>query len=480
MKRPLLGRPVSSPGQATQGAGERGVTIALVALAIVAIMAMAALSVDVVTLYLANAEAQRSADAAALAAARILSISGMTGDPANSGGHWANACTAAAQVATAVAKQNRVGSAAGIVTVSFPNNSDTTACTGTTAAFGVNPLVTVQVQRTNLPTFFARIWGHRGATVGATATAEAFNSANSGSVNAGSAGTVIPVQPRCVKPLIVPNFDPGNAGICTGPGSCNLLVNNSNGSISNPGIMVNNAGAGVIGRTFNLFAGCSNNNEPCVAIPPVANYGGTVEGSLVPVTTPNLEYFPGDVPSTSTAVPSCATATAYEEAVGGCDQNTIYQCGVPSASAASPNTIELAENPGGVSGDTSTAVQCLVHQKTINLVDGQDVLDTSAYPYKIKAGTANPLGVAGSTVITSSNSIVSLPIYDSSVPLTFTGTQADVTIVGFLQVFINQVNSDGSVNVTIINVTGCGNGTNPTGTAITGTSSVPVRLITYP
>jgi Flp pilus assembly protein TadG len=50
----------------------------------VAILAMAALSIDLVVLYLAREEAQRSADAAALTAARVFSISGITGDPDNS------------------------------------------------------------------------------------------------------------------------------------------------------------------------------------------------------------------------------------------------------------------------------------------------------------------------------------------------------------------------------------------------------------
>jgi Flp pilus assembly protein TadG len=66
--------------------GERGVTMIFVALAMVAIIAMAALSIDVITLYLAKEEAQRSADAAALAAARVLSLSGVTGDPDNTQG----------------------------------------------------------------------------------------------------------------------------------------------------------------------------------------------------------------------------------------------------------------------------------------------------------------------------------------------------------------------------------------------------------
>src|SRR5438876_1013371 len=71
---------------------EHGVTMVLVAVAMVAIIAIAALSIDVITLYLAREEAQRSADAAALAAARVISISGLTGDPSNSSSSWQAIC----------------------------------------------------------------------------------------------------------------------------------------------------------------------------------------------------------------------------------------------------------------------------------------------------------------------------------------------------------------------------------------------------
>ena len=49
---------------------------------------MAALSIDVISLYLVKEEAQRAADAAALAAARVISISGLAGDPSNSTASW--------------------------------------------------------------------------------------------------------------------------------------------------------------------------------------------------------------------------------------------------------------------------------------------------------------------------------------------------------------------------------------------------------
>src|ERR1700686_5813844 len=81
---------------------ERGVTIVLVALAMVAIMAMAALSIDVITLYLAREEAQRSADAAALGAARVLSLSGVTGaaDPDTDSASWKLICGGSSSTAT--------------------------------------------------------------------------------------------------------------------------------------------------------------------------------------------------------------------------------------------------------------------------------------------------------------------------------------------------------------------------------------------
>jgi hypothetical protein len=98
------------------------------------------------------------------------------------------------------------------------------------------------------------------------------------------------------------------------------------------------------------------------------------------------------------------------------------------------------------------------------------------YPYKITAGTANPNVALRGDFVSSSNSIVSLPIYDNGV--TIGPATTPVTIVGFLQVFINQVNTDGSLNVTVLNVAGCGN--NATNAPIPGTSPVPVRLVTPP
>jgi len=472
MLRPLIQRPRRSAARRRR---ERGVTIALVALAMVAIIAMAALSIDVGTLYQASAEAQKAADAAALAGARVLSLSGMTGDPKNSTNNWLAACASATQIATAVANQNNVGGKApSSVNVTFLS-SDQSNCGSSGGAFGINPMVTVQVVQASLPTYFSRIWGRTGSSVSASATAEVFNPSNSDSEAAGK--EVVPVQPRCVKPIIVPNLDPGNPN---NPANCTTnclpFVKNKDGSIQNPGFFT--SGSGVIGETFNLVPDCSLTGAcNSVEVPPhFANPPAVVTGS-------GLQYVPGLSPATSAAVRSCANgADAYQQAVAGCDQSTAYQCGVPNASlGTNANQVDLSENPGIATSDTSTAVECLIHQASKGGITGQDSLNTGVYPFQIIAGTGNPLNVSGS-VITSSNSIVSIPIYDGNF-LTITGSQAPVTIVGFLQVFINQINAgtiDGSLLVTVLNVAGCGNAV-PSGTPyLTGTSPAPVRLITPP
>jgi Flp pilus assembly protein TadG len=460
---------------------ERGVTIALVAVAMVSIIAMAALSIDIGTLYQAKAEAQRAADAAALAAARVISISGITGDPNNAAGGWQPTCSAtgaATVTATAVAQAqwNLVGGAQpSTVKVTYGPGAVATDCSTLAGAtsFSVNPTVTVYVQQATLPTFFGRIFSlvtggtSTNSGVSATATAEVFNPSNSGSYASG--GQMVPVQPRCVKPWIVPNKDPANpalafVGTTGGP---------TEGAIVNPGMLVNGVGTGVIGETFTLAADCAVAG-PCSPLP-----NPTPQATTGPPAT--LQYLPGLAPLSSAAVPSCATTNPYQGAIAGCDQTTAYQCGVTGSLA--PNQVDFTENPivpTGPTGDTSTAVQCLIHESAPFAGNGQDTLVMTSLPYQIQAGTANPIpGMTSGTVISSSTSIVSLPIYDQTIALGG-GTQPPVNIVGFLQVFINYVDANGNPNVTVLNVAGCGNGVIAGTPSLNGTSPVPVRLITPP
>ena len=481
---------------------ERGVTMLLVAVAMVAIIGMAALSIDVVVLYLAKEEAQHSADTAALAAAKVLSVSGITGDPSNGSGNWGLICGPdngtnglATRVAKAVANQNLVGGTAPTtinVTYSAAGASSSAGvsdCTSlSTSAFGINPVVTVQIIRTGVPNFFSRIWGSAGTSVSGAASAEAFNSSNSASV--GTSGEIVPVQPRCVKPWVVPNLDPMNPVGCTT--GCTGFVDKATGAILHQGISLNGTGAtGVIGEMFWLVPDCQHSNPNYCKllnngadVQPQGNYHDT--SGYIPPIVPDLLSAPSLVGTTTpSAIPSCSTGDDYENAIEGCDAPTNYQCAVQNA-----NTVDLTKHNPGVNSMTN-AVQCLIHQTDATNVlssSGQDYLKTTgtfgaptAYPFQVLAGSSNPLGAGlAGTPITNSSSIVSLPIYDQTAATLTTNATTPVTFIGFLQVFINAVDGNGNRLVTVLNVTGCGNGTNATATPITGSSPVPVRLITAP
>src|SRR5579872_3350907 len=497
MKPPLIRTPRRSEHRQ-----ERGVTMILVAVAMVAIIAMAALSIDVVTLYLAREEAQRAADAAALAAAKVISLSGVTSDPGNASSEWATICggstSPATQTANSVAKQSTVGStAATTVNVTYSAAGTSSGdCSGLPFGTGVNnPMVTVQVIRGSLPTFFSRMWGRTGNSVSATATAEVFNPSNSGNVGNGATGTITAVQPRCVKPWIIPNIDPLNPDdTCSNSATCNKFVDPLTGQIMHPGTTTGGgapAASGVIGETFWIEPDCRHTGGTCNLRngSPQPNWYSPsnpgIRAFLQP--PPSLEYLPGEAPTGApVAVPSCSSGSAYEKAIAGCDQSTVYQCGVQNALSPNPNRVDLSENPSSGTNDTLNGVKCLIRETddTDTAPSGQDSMDLTAYPFKILSGTNNPMlgGALAGSAISNSPSIVSLPIYDSGSNVISGSGISPVTIIGFLQVFINRVDPWGNVQVTVLNVAGCSNGTgtDPVGSAVTGSSPVPVRLITTP
>lgn len=486
MLRPLIQR------SARCADSEHGVTLLLVALAMVSIITMAGLSIDIGTLYQASAEAQRSADAAALAAARVLSASGMTGDPANSSNTWSTTCANATQVAQAVANQNLIsGAPPSSVTVTFSANDGSNCTFNMPSGFGVNPIVTVKVSQASLPTYFSRIWGRTGSSASATASAEAFNSASSGTYASG--GSIVPVQPRCVKPWMVANYDPLHPAptgasannYCdgsSGPGACDPLVN-TDGSIKHPGILGAN---GIIGESFWLIADCAYNQSYCKFRDPVPQANTTKAKHFHAEDPPNVEYLPAQTSFPSVAIPAGGTCSGvsgnYAQAVAGCDQNTHYQCGVQKG-----NNVDLSENPSP--NDTPSGVQCATHQGNGN--SGQDTLvmnglatpPVPVYPFQIQIGSNNPLkgaGAGGTDIISNSTSIMTLPIYDSTMQTFTAGGVNQVTVIGFLQVFVDAVDQFGNVGVTVMNITSCGTSVPAGAAALTGTSPVPVRLITPP
>jgi Flp pilus assembly protein TadG len=442
---------------------ERGVTMILVVLAMLSMLGIVALAIDVITLYSARSETQRAADSAALAAAKMLVDMGVTTDPTATVPTAAqiDAATKAAQSVainlSIAARQVQTTD----VSLSFPGSG--------TAAFSVNPKVTVTVQNANLPTFFSRIWSRAALTVRATATAEGFNPSNSSSVG----GTAVPIVARGVKPFLIPNCDPNPAHTPPGPlpncGGAATFFDRVTGAMTNPGL----APTGIIGETFTLISDCTG--PGCIPGPPTTTSPATVK------------YYPVQMSLAATACPtSCGGGgTTFEDNIE-CSNPTPISCGT-TVTAPAVNQLLLDDTvlPDGHFGPAQTGVECLIHQLTGS---GQDTLITGpplTYPLQIQVGNDHPLaGTVLSTndLVTTSDSLVTIPVYDQTVVPNVPGptSASAVNVIGFLQVFIVDAFQGGGpqagqFDVIVVNVSGCGNAAS--GTPVMASSAVPVRLI---
>ncbi len=463
---------------------ERGVTILLVAVCLAALLAMAALAIDVVTLYVARTEAQRASDAAALAGARLFAGPGYTSQSASptsadvcqSGGP---SLAAANAVAGAVATQNQVAGRnvlAGNVAI---------ACNTLTAG---NPQIQVTIQQTNIPTFFARIWGRTASSVSATSTAEAYN----------PSGAVVPISVSGVKPWLVPNCDPTNTGpvgnpACTGAA---YLVDPTSGAVENTGA------SSPVGQTI-VLAHVAGNNTPNAHTTPV-NY---------------LDYYRLNIPVDSTKLFCPSTSAVSCAQVGSDDYLDNIACSSTNPTDTSLSTtsqftcgqtIGAGEtvtvlSAGGYGARTDEGAQCLIHAGGTGLCQDQDVFTPSGAtsacaasnpsgtgPVRIDGGNNNPNSVLqGVENISRSDSVVTVPIYQGGTggnlcpPPSGACTQTG-TVVGFLQLGITQnvpdasqpnAGSRGKIEGVILNVVGCNS--TPSGTPVTGggVSTIPVRLI---
>jgi hypothetical protein len=89
------------------------------------------------------------------------------------------------------------------------------------------------------------------------------------------------------------------------------------------------------------------------------------------------------------------------------------------------------------------------------------------------------LAVVGDYV-TSSNSIMSLPIYDNTTVTSASWESGERDYCWIPASLRPTGERDGSLNVTVMNVAGCGNGVSSSARAVTGSSPVPIRLVTPP
>ena len=435
-----------------QNRAEEGQNIVLVAVSLFAILSMAALAIDVTTLYVASTESQQAADAAALAGAKVFVTSGYTSYPAGFGTtDWV--CNGSNGLADYAAQ-----SAVATNTVSGAVPTITTSCDFTHPE---NPRITVVVQRSALPVFFARIWGASAPTTSSTATAEAYNPSG-GSVPVGAS----------VKPWLLPNCNPlapvpGNAGNpnCNG-GAYDYFVDPTNGSI--------HQAASFIGQTITLTVG-----------------NGNISGG-------KLLFYPLDLPlSPAPLCPSTSTTWCsnnpgiYYDGIA-CLNQTRLSCGQSVNGPSDPVYVDSRMNNGGfgnLKARTDQGTQCLIHASGNGTGQGQDGIISQGVgePVLFQPGANNPNpSLAGSQYVSRSDSVITVPLFDGSNicgPTNKACSQVTATnIVGFLQLGIIDYPSSGSgtIDAYILNASGCNPGAS--GTPISGgnISPIPVRLIQTP
>jgi hypothetical protein len=416
-----------------------------------------------------------AADAAALVAAKAIADSGFTTLPPTdpnlvNGNAQTLAQSMAASAINAMLNANNpaINQVAGMQpalfgtpTIFFPASANPP---------NSNPHITVTLQVTNLPTFFARIWGNRTATVKTSATAEAYNPANVQSFT--------PIAPRGVKPWLVANIDPNNPV----PGTA--FINTTTGVIET------NTVAPVIGETFNLTPDCSP-GPTCGLLSGTNPPGlGPQNNTSVPPYYPQVEYVPAQVtPNSNDVCPSPASCTEnvqypdYQHSIQ-CHDVNPYPCGGSVNNFSWDPTVN-PRHPNRLNGPSALGAECLIRATDSGSGQGQDILQNlgpwPAAPFQFLAQS----GPQNTNVVTTSSSIVTIPIIDQTAS---TWPATAVTVVGFMQAFINQVQSGavlpstpGDINITVLNIAGCSStptGANPV--VGSGTSPIPVRLITPP
>jgi hypothetical protein len=405
----------------TKRNGERGNSLFFVAGFMFVMLGMGALAIDLASYYVARNQSQRVADSAALAGAKVFVESGCVtiGDCTGEEG-------LATTRATQAASQNLVeGQAVTVQAVNFLETSQ-------------NPQITVQIQSANLHLYFAGALGiTTGPTVGATATAEAYNPS-------GAAGGAPIYCTSCARPWLIANCDqilPGPpASIC---GGGTLLNPGANYSVTNPGC---STGGGVVGEGIDIK----------LSTPP---------------TTPTTSFYGAvDVDN------GTGNQADYQTGITTCFMGQTA-CGVKNL------TVMPVSVMTGLT--TITGVENLLHITAVGPAFGQDTIDSTVCPPQIHAGALNPLVTNGvvnmNDVISTSDSIVTAYIFDQA-PLTTSLTlpiSQTVNIVGFAQIFVTQADPNlGDVDGVILGVAGCGS--NPgacNSAAIQGATTMPVRLI---
>jgi Flp pilus assembly protein TadG len=409
---------------------ESGVSLLIIAGSLLVILGAAALSIDLSSLYLERSEAQRAADAGALAGARIFTqgctltgtcLSGLTQ-------------SAATTQATTVAQQNLIFGQ--VPTVPPPVF---------TAGGGqqTDPLITVTVQAP-AKTFFLPL--SSGAQITATATAEAYNAS-------GSAGPAICAS--CLKPFFVPNCDPTNLTPLNPNCPTTAGAFFSGGTITNP--------TNIVGKPWSLH---------------LAGVGGT---TAVPSQWLEVSF--------DAVAPGCSGgqgATAWAQNVTQCATNAI-KCGDQLCTL---NGGKQGPNIDAVCGLITYGDKCKGNKPAVSV----DSVDCSSGNCQVTAGAGNPFSSGGSYPQSSSVVSVPVydgTPQSGGGPVTVVGYM-QIFIKSVSQQNVPGGGQDMVVDAVIMGATTCGNtaggscsatggGSGSTGTVSGGGGTlIPVRLVQNP
>lgn len=417
---------MGSKRQIPQTRSERGATLVFLGVALVALLGVMSLALDLGMLYVARNDAQRSADAAALAGAYSFFSSNCLA---------AGTCgpifePGAISQAQAVAAQNLV-----LQESVVPQNPDDFSFDFSRPN---EPQVSVTIQRSvargnAVPTIFAKIFGTYLATVVATATAEAYQGASSVS---------------CVAPFLVPN--------CVSPPVAGDAINPTCSTYS----------GGPYAASALLYPSPDGNPNDSTPAPGIVG------------TKWSLHF--GDAPSAS-AAPSQWYMIAFVNQSGSLTRQEIEQCTpFPVACGTVLNTLD-----GKKVGPVDQGVEARINASGLGMNQGQDTIEdpsstTDTNPLTIDIGSNNPLlQTPGNTLQAGqdyggpSPSTVTVPVYQGQA-LQSGGSQ--VTVIGYALLFISDVNHIGgtdNVDATVLGALPCDSNTGVT----TAAGGVPIRLI---
>jgi hypothetical protein len=384
-------------------------------------LGVSALGIDMAQLYVVRGEAQRAADAAALAGAEVFVRQGCT---TLSGGCVAGGPqeALAKRAAEDIASQNFANGKTVVlqesdIAFNYPNTEE--------------PEITVTAQLTKArntapATFFANIFGIGSADVTATATAEAFN----------PSGGNAQVGIGCVKPYLMPNCDYSHTGGPHNPlcpnGPADYFFDPTSGALEHPGAWPN----GVVGESWALHLQASPSQWFLIGY--TGNSGAELENYI------------------ETCAPSYIACQSVQQTAD-----------------------------GKKVGPTDHGTNALIHANDDGLGQGQDSIDTSTGPpFPITGGANNPNpNLVGKTFYSPSDSIAAVPVYDGH-QLTAGIDSATIIgyFQVFIKDAIHHGNDD-EVDVIILNVVGCGSGGTGIGgsppplVTSNGGTPIPVRLI---